>query len=338
MRVTVLGKSPSWQDAGGACSGYLIEHGESSLLLDCGNGVFSKLRLHRDYVDLDAVLISHMHADHFLDLVPFAYALTYAPRQQPVPVERWPGHRAPGAARAAPAAGRDRDAARDRRRLGAGRPDRQRVRGHRVRRPLDRHGRRARGALPRGAALHRDLRGQPDRPRRPGPVHLRRRLPAGARDHRGRSRHRSADRRSHAPAPGAHRRARAPDSLRGRRARPRRRARSASSSPTSPTSSTRTGRASRGPRASGPPSRSPARAPSSRSDRTAPRVVFSSVSRQRDLFVNFDRVRREMDELFGDVWGRDRADLAARERVLAARSTSTTATSRRARRARRRRS
>jgi len=91
MRVTVLGKSPSWQDAGGACSGYLIEHGDSSLLLDCGNGVFSKLRLHRDYVDLDAVLISHMHADHFLDLVPYAYALTYAPRQQPVPVERWPG-------------------------------------------------------------------------------------------------------------------------------------------------------------------------------------------------------------------------------------------------------
>jgi HSP20 family protein len=28
------------------------------------------------------------------------------------------------------------------------------------------------------------------------------------------------------------------------------------------------------------------------------------VSRQRDLFANFDRVRREMDELFGDVWGR----------------------------------
>src|ERR1044072_4277896 len=91
MRVTVLGKSPSWQDAGGACSGYLIEHGDSSLLLDCGNGVFSKLRLHRDYVDLDAVLISHMHADHFLDLVPYSYALTYSPRQQPVPVHIWEG-------------------------------------------------------------------------------------------------------------------------------------------------------------------------------------------------------------------------------------------------------
>jgi ribonuclease BN (tRNA processing enzyme) len=36
-------------------------------------------------------VISHLHADHFLDLVPYAYALTYAPRQQPVPVDRWPG-------------------------------------------------------------------------------------------------------------------------------------------------------------------------------------------------------------------------------------------------------
>jgi ribonuclease BN (tRNA processing enzyme) len=40
---------------------------------------------------VDAVVISHLHADHFLDLVPFSYALTYAPRQQPVPVDRWPG-------------------------------------------------------------------------------------------------------------------------------------------------------------------------------------------------------------------------------------------------------
>ena len=50
-----------------------------------------------DYVDVDAVVISHLHADHFLDLVPFSYALTYAPRQQPVPVDRWPRHRIPPA-------------------------------------------------------------------------------------------------------------------------------------------------------------------------------------------------------------------------------------------------
>ncbi len=95
MRVTVLGKSPSWQDAGGACSGYLVEDGDTSLLLDCGNGVFGKLRQHRDYTEIDAVVISHLHADHILDLVPYAYALTYAPRQQPVPVPPWPGTDSP---------------------------------------------------------------------------------------------------------------------------------------------------------------------------------------------------------------------------------------------------
>jgi ribonuclease BN (tRNA processing enzyme) len=95
MRLTVLGKSPSWQDAGGACSGYLIEEEGTSVLVDCGNGVFSKLRERIDYIDLDAVVISHLHADHFLDLVPYSYALTYAPRQQPVPVERWPGTDSP---------------------------------------------------------------------------------------------------------------------------------------------------------------------------------------------------------------------------------------------------
>src|SRR5512146_1243990 len=91
MRMTVLGKSPSWQDAGGACSGYLVQEGSTSLLLDCGNGVFGKLRAQLDYLSVDAVVLSHLHADHFLDLVPFSYALTYAPRQQPVPVAGWPG-------------------------------------------------------------------------------------------------------------------------------------------------------------------------------------------------------------------------------------------------------
>jgi ribonuclease BN (tRNA processing enzyme) len=91
VRITVLGKSPSWQDAGGACSGYLVQDEDFTLLLDCGNGVFSKLRRFCDYIEVDAVLISHLHADHILDLVPFSYALTYAPRQQPVPVAGWPG-------------------------------------------------------------------------------------------------------------------------------------------------------------------------------------------------------------------------------------------------------
>lgn len=91
MRVTVLGKSPAWQDAGGACSGYLIEDGDTCILTDCGNGVFAKLRRVCDYTRTDAIVISHMHADHCFDLIPYAFALLYAPRQQPVPVARWAG-------------------------------------------------------------------------------------------------------------------------------------------------------------------------------------------------------------------------------------------------------
>src|SRR5438046_117633 len=102
MRLTVLGKSPAWQDAGGACSGYLVEERDTAVVVDCGNGVFSKLRRFRDYTAVDAVIISHLHADHFLDLVPFAYALTYAPRQQPVAVDRWPGTDAPARPRLLP--------------------------------------------------------------------------------------------------------------------------------------------------------------------------------------------------------------------------------------------
>ena len=95
MQITVLGKSPSWPDAGGACSGYLVEDGATCLLVDCGSGVFAELRRIRAYVDVDAIVISHMHADHFLDLVPYACALSYAPRQQPFAVQRWPGTEIP---------------------------------------------------------------------------------------------------------------------------------------------------------------------------------------------------------------------------------------------------
>ncbi|WP_051324146.1 MBL fold metallo-hydrolase [Candidatus Solirubrobacter pratensis] len=85
MRITVLGKSPAFQDAGGACSGYLVEGGGVRLLLDCGPGVFAKLRQVTSYVDVDAVLLSHLHADHVMDLVTFASALRYGPHEAAAP-------------------------------------------------------------------------------------------------------------------------------------------------------------------------------------------------------------------------------------------------------------
>ena len=82
MRITVLGKSPAWQDADGACTGYLVEGGGQTVLLDCGPGVFAKLRKRIAYEQVDAIVITHLHADHVMDLVPFASGLRYRP---------WPG-------------------------------------------------------------------------------------------------------------------------------------------------------------------------------------------------------------------------------------------------------
>lgn len=85
----MLGKSPAMPDAGGAQSGYLITHAGFTLLLECGGGVFSKLRAHADPAAVDAVMITHVHADHMLDLLPFGFALSLGmigdhPRQPPL--------------------------------------------------------------------------------------------------------------------------------------------------------------------------------------------------------------------------------------------------------------
>jgi ribonuclease BN (tRNA processing enzyme) len=52
---------------------------DAAVLFDLGSGAFSNLREAIDYPQLDAVVISHMHADHFLDLIPLRYALKYGP-------------------------------------------------------------------------------------------------------------------------------------------------------------------------------------------------------------------------------------------------------------------
>jgi ribonuclease BN (tRNA processing enzyme) len=97
VRITVLGKSPAWADAGGACSGYLVESGGTCVLLDCGPGVLGKLRALRDYANVDAVVLSHLHADHMLDVVPFASALLYGPRWRDGTRRRPALHAPPGA-------------------------------------------------------------------------------------------------------------------------------------------------------------------------------------------------------------------------------------------------
>jgi ribonuclease BN (tRNA processing enzyme) len=81
MRLTVLGRSPASPNAGEACAGYLVDGGGARVLLDVGPGVVAQLRQYHHPDDLDAVIVSHMHADHMLDLVTLRYV--YPWRAQP---------------------------------------------------------------------------------------------------------------------------------------------------------------------------------------------------------------------------------------------------------------
>ena len=79
MRLRVIGSSSSVPRPGGACSCYLVRDGGTAVAFDLGSGAFGKLRSALDYPALDAVVISHMHADHFLDVITLRYGLTYGP-------------------------------------------------------------------------------------------------------------------------------------------------------------------------------------------------------------------------------------------------------------------
>jgi ribonuclease BN (tRNA processing enzyme) len=76
MKLTVVGCSPAWPNAGGAHSGYLVT-GAGSLLLDCGPGVLARLRKDRLWPAVDAIAITHFHLDHWGDLVPWVWGALY---------------------------------------------------------------------------------------------------------------------------------------------------------------------------------------------------------------------------------------------------------------------
>lgn len=77
MKVTVLGASGSWPDRGTALSGYLVEDDGYSLWVDCGSGTMANLQKYIGIADVDAMLITHEHADHCVDVYPLFYARYY---------------------------------------------------------------------------------------------------------------------------------------------------------------------------------------------------------------------------------------------------------------------
>lgn len=89
MQVEVLGFRVA-APLGAACSSYAVSGGSALLLLDCGPGALERLWERRLVERLDAIVISHMHMDHMLDLLPFSGEVTQMALRERLPDRRVP--------------------------------------------------------------------------------------------------------------------------------------------------------------------------------------------------------------------------------------------------------
>lgn len=90
MNLTVLGCWGAYPKAGEATSGYLLQTDRHRILIDCGSGVLAQLFKYIDVAQLDAVILSHYHHDHFADIGCLQYAALIASqlgkRGTPLPI------------------------------------------------------------------------------------------------------------------------------------------------------------------------------------------------------------------------------------------------------------
>lgn len=77
LTVTVLGCSGSYPGRGGACSGYLVDDGITRVWLDAGSGTLANLQHHVALDQVDAMVLSHEHPDHWTDLEGWNIVLKY---------------------------------------------------------------------------------------------------------------------------------------------------------------------------------------------------------------------------------------------------------------------
>ena len=89
FQLTVLGGSAAWPNPGQGCSAYLLDVDGARLLLDCGTDTLLELRRHTPLADVDAIIISHCHSDHILDLIAYRYALVYSKEQLEASIPIW---------------------------------------------------------------------------------------------------------------------------------------------------------------------------------------------------------------------------------------------------------
>lgn len=69
MKLTVLGNCGGAPTKHNACSSFLIQTETTNILFDCGPGTLDKLPEYLRLDELDAIIISHFHPDHYSDLL-----------------------------------------------------------------------------------------------------------------------------------------------------------------------------------------------------------------------------------------------------------------------------
>lgn len=80
MELTIVGCSGSFPGPESPSSCYLLEHDGHRIVLDMGNGSLGPLQSHTDIYDIQGVVLSHLHVDHFIDLASYYVALKYRPQ------------------------------------------------------------------------------------------------------------------------------------------------------------------------------------------------------------------------------------------------------------------
>ncbi len=90
MKITTIGWWGAYPNAGQATSGYLLESEGFTALIDCGSGVLTQLQQYTTLQAIDAVVLSHYHADHVADIGCLQYAarilMDLGQRKQPLQI------------------------------------------------------------------------------------------------------------------------------------------------------------------------------------------------------------------------------------------------------------
>jgi ribonuclease BN (tRNA processing enzyme) len=88
VQVTIVGWAGSFPGPGSPASCYLIDTGDFRLVLDLGNGALGPLQLYSQLTEIDAICLSHLHADHCLDMCSYSVVQNYHPDgpRPPIPV------------------------------------------------------------------------------------------------------------------------------------------------------------------------------------------------------------------------------------------------------------